>query len=237
MTSSFSFSQRASSAVNSSCTVLRSAFRAPSCLLWSAPVTFSRASTSMATPNCSTRRRRSSTAGGVAPWPMATRAHGRIQQAHRFIGQLPAGDVPIRKPDRIDHGLVQHANAMMLFEGFDQPAHHFDGRGFARLFDLHDLEAAGQGGIVLEVFLVFGPRGGGDRAQLAAGQRRLEQIGGIALSGLTAGADHGVGFVDEQDDRRGRGLHLFDHGSSDGSRIRPSRRRRPAAGPGRACAD
>src|SRR5262249_11949911 len=31
-----------------------------------------------------------------------------------------------------------------------------------------------------------------------------------ALSGLTARADHSMGFVDEQNDRSRRGLHLFD---------------------------
>ena len=70
-----------------------------------------------------------------------------------------------------------------------------------RLLDLDDLEPAGQGGVLLEVFLVFGPGGGGDGPELAAGKGRLEQVGGVALPGLAAGADHGVGLVDEQDDR------------------------------------
>ena len=80
----------------------------------------------------------------------------------------------------------------------------------AGLFDLYDLEAARKGCVLLEVLLVLGPRGGGDGAQLAARESRLEQIGGIALARLAAGADHGVGFVDEEDDRRGGGLDLFD---------------------------
>ena len=76
----------------------------------------------------------------------------------------------------------------------------------ARLLDLHDLEAAGERGVLLEVFLVFGPGRGGDRAQLAARQRRLQQIGRVALPGLAAGADQGVRFVDEQNDRLWDGL-------------------------------
>ena len=80
----------------------------------------------------------------------------------------------------------------------------------ARLFDLHDLEAPRQRGILFEVFLVFGPGGGGDGAQLAARQRRLQQVGGVVLAGLAAGADHGVRFVDEQNDGRRRSLHFFD---------------------------
>ena len=70
------------------------------------------------------------------------------------------------------------------------------------LLDLDDLEPPGQGRVLLEVLLVLGPGGGGDGAQLAAGQGRLEQVGGVALAGLAAGADHRVRLVDEQDDRR-----------------------------------
>lgn len=62
-----------------------------------------------------------------------------------------------------------------------------------------------------EVLLVFAPGGGGDGAQFAARQRRLEQVGRIVLAGLPARADHGVGFVDEQDDGRGALLDLVDH--------------------------
>jgi hypothetical protein len=51
------------------------------------------------------------------------------------------------------------------------------------LLDLDHLEAAGQGGVLLEVLLVLGPGGGGDRAQLAARQGRLEQVGGVVLAG------------------------------------------------------
>ena len=83
-----------------------------------------------------------------------------------------------------------------------EPAHHPDGAVLVGLLDLDDLEPAGEGGVLLEVLLVLGPGGGGDRAELAAGQGRLEQVGGVALAGLAAGADHRVGLVDEQDDRR-----------------------------------
>ena len=42
-------------------------------------------------------------------------------------------------------------------------------------------------------------------------KRRLEQIGGIAGAGRSAGANQGMGFVDEQDDGGRRLLHLVDH--------------------------
>ena len=89
----------------------------------------------------------------------------------------------------------------MLLHQRHHAAQHRRGQRFARLLDLHHLEAPGQCGVLFEVLLVLAPCGGGDGAQLAAGQRRLEQVGGIALPGLAAGADHGVRLVDEQDDR------------------------------------
>ena len=126
---------------------------------------------------------------------------GSIEQADRLVGQLAAGDVAVRQPHGIDDGLVEDAHLVVLLQRGDQAAHHVDGGWLGGLLDFDDLEAPGQGGVFLEVLLVFGPGGGGDGAQFAAGQGRLEQVGGVALAGLAAGADHGVGFVDEQDDR------------------------------------
>jgi hypothetical protein len=60
------------------------------------------------------------------------------------------------------------------------------------------------------VLLVFGPGGGGDGAQFATRQRRLEQIGGIASARRTACADQRMRLVDEQDDRHLRSLDLVD---------------------------
>ncbi len=119
--------------------------------------------------------------GGVAHGD--SRASG-VEQAHRFVGQLPAGDIAIREPHGFDDRFVQDADAMMPLERVDQAAHHFDRGHFARLLDLHDLEPPGQGRVFLEILLVFGPSRGRDRAELAARQRRLEQIGGVALACL-----------------------------------------------------
>ena len=80
-------------------------------------------------------------------------------------------------------------------------AHHEDRLFLAGFADLDDLEAAGQGGVLFDVLLVLGPGGGGHGAQRAAGQGRLEQVGGVARAGRAAGADQRVGLVDEHDDR------------------------------------
>ena len=42
-------------------------------------------------------------------------------------------------------------------------------------------------------------------------KRRLQQIGGVALSRRAAGADHRVRFVDEEDDRPRARLDFLDH--------------------------
>ena len=89
----------------------------------------------------------------------------------------------------------------MLLELRREAAQHVERAGLVRLVDLHELEAARQRRILLEVLLVLGPGRGGDGAQLAARERRLEQVRGVALAGLAAGADHRVRLVDEEDDR------------------------------------
>ena len=69
-----------------------------------------------------------------------------------------------------------------------------------RLVDEDRLEAAGQRGILLDVLAVFVERGGADAMQLAAGQRRLQQVRGVHRAVRLAGADQRVHLVDEQDD-------------------------------------
>jgi hypothetical protein len=66
--------------------------------------------------------------------------------------------------------------------------------------DLDRLEAALERGVLLDVLAVLVERGGADGLQLAAGQHRLEDAGGVdrALGGT--GTDEGVHLVDEQDD-------------------------------------
>ena len=68
-----------------------------------------------------------------------------------------------------------------------------------RLLDHDRLEAALEGGVALDVLAVLVERGRADALELAAGERRLEDVGGVdrALGG--AGPDERVELVDEQD--------------------------------------
>src|SRR5437763_976327 len=136
---------------------------------------------------------------------------GGVDQRYCLVGQLPARDVAGLEPHRLAKRLVEDAHAVMLFERADEAAHHRNRAGFRGLLDLDDLEPPAQRRILLEVFLVFRPGRRRDRAQLAACQRRLQQIGRIALPGLAAGPDHRMRLVDKQDDRARARLDLLDH--------------------------
>ena len=68
------------------------------------------------------------------------------------------------------------------------------------LADEHRLEAPGERRVLLDVLAVLVERGGADAVQLAAGQRRLQHVGGVHRPFRLAGADQRVQLVDEQDD-------------------------------------
>ena len=135
---------------------------------------------------------------------------GGIEQADRLVGKLPCGDVTVRQLDGALDGLFEDSHSVVLLENSGEPAHHANGHIFTGFLDLDHLEPPGEGRILLEILLVFGPGGGGDGSQLTASQGRLEQVGGIPLPGRSAGPDHGMRLVDEENDRRGRALHLGD---------------------------
>ena len=83
-----------------------------------------------------------------------------------------------------------------------------------RVFDVgfaheHDLEAALERGIFFDVLAIFVQRSGADGAQLAAGQRRLQHVGGVNRAFGRARAHQGMQLVDEQNDLALRVFDLF----------------------------
>lgn len=138
------------------------------------------------------------------------RARG-IQQAHRLVRQLPGRDITLRQFHGGFQRFIEHDHLVVLDHGIRHAAQHGDGLFRFRFAHIHRLETAGKGGILFEILAIFRPGGGSDGAQLAAGQRRFQQVGGIAGASRTAGADQRVRFIDEQDDRAGGGFHLVDH--------------------------
>ena len=81
-----------------------------------------------------------------------------------------------------------------------------------RLADEHRLEAALERRVLLDVLAVLVERRGADRAQLAAREHRLEQVGGVHRALGRAGADDRVQLVDEQDDLALGLGDLLEHG-------------------------
>jgi hypothetical protein len=137
------------------------------------------------------------------------RARG-VEHAHRLVRQLAVRQVPVRQPHRGVEAVVGDAHLVVRLERRHHAAQHGQALLFGGLLHLHELEAARQRRVLLEELLVLGPRGGGDRAQLAARERRLQQVGGVVLPGRAAGPDHRVRLVDEEDDRRRGVLDLVD---------------------------
>ncbi len=116
----------------------------------------------------------------------------------------------MRELDGGKHRFIEDAHIVMLLKRSHQSAHHDHALRFARLLHFDHLEATGQGRILLKVLFVFGPCRGGNGAQLTTCQCGLQQVGGVVLAGLSAGADHGVCFIDEQNDGSGRSFYFFD---------------------------
>ena len=89
---------------------------------------------------------------------------------------------------------------MVLLVAVAQALEDLHGLLDRRLLDADLLEAALERAVALQVLAVLVERRRADRLQLAAGERRLEDRGGVdrALGG--AGADEIVELVDEQDD-------------------------------------
>ena len=128
-------------------------------------------------------------------------ARGRlVDQVDRLVGQEAVGDVALGEHRGGDHGRVLDAHAVVDLVALLEPAEDGDRVLDARLADRDRLEAPLERGVLLDVLAVLVERGRADRAQLAAGEHRLQQVGGVhrALGG--ARADDGVQLVHEEDD-------------------------------------
>ena len=126
---------------------------------------------------------------------------GLVDQIDRLVGQETAGDVAVGKLGRRLEGHVGEVtlwwSSYLVPETLeDRDRVSIDGR----LLDTDRLEAAFQGGVLLDVLAVLVERRGAHALELAAGKRGLEDVGGVhrALGG--AGADDRVELVDEEDD-------------------------------------
>ena len=146
--------------------------------------------------------------GGHAP--DAQPAAGLVDEVDGLVRQVPVGDVAVGQVGRGHDGLIGDGDAVVGLVAVPQALEDLDGVGQRRLLHLDGLEAALEGGVLLQVLAVLVEGGGPDGLQLAAGQHGLEDRGGVDGALGRAGADEGVQLVDEQDDVAA-GADLLEH--------------------------
>ena len=158
------------------------------------------------------RRSTSSISVGTEDSSIADPRGGLVDQVDRLVGEEAVGDVAVAEHRGGDQRGVGDADAVVRLVALLEPAQDRDRVLDGRLADVDRLEAALERGVLLDVLLVLVERGGADRAQLAAGEHRLQQVGGVdgALGG--AGADDRVQLVHEQDDLAVGLLDLLEDG-------------------------
>ena len=134
-----------------------------------------------------------------------------VQGVDGLVREGPVGEVAVREADSGLHGLVRIGDMVeFLVMGLQVPE---DLQGFRYVRRIHDdlLEAAVQGPVLLHDLRELVHRRRAHALEFAAGEGRLEHIGGVQAARGPAGAHDGVELVDEQDEVR-VGLGLLDDG-------------------------
>ena len=134
-----------------------------------------------------------------------------VDQIDGLVGQESIGDVAVRQHRRRHQRGVLELHAVMNLVALAQASQDADRVLDRRLADHHGLEAPFQRRVLLDVLPVFVERRGADGVQLAAGEHRLQHVGGVHRPFRRAGPDHGVELVDEQDDLSLRVGDLLQH--------------------------
>ena len=137
---------------------------------------------------------------GVSMRLMRRREPASSMRSMALSGRKPVGDVAVGQVGRGHEGLVGDGDPVVGLVAVAQALQDLDRVGHGGLLDHDLLEAALEGGVLLEVLAVLVERGGADRLQLAAGEHRLQDRRRVdgALGGT--GTHEGVELVDEQDD-------------------------------------
>ena len=124
---------------------------------------------------------------------------GLIEHVDRLVGQEPVLNIAAREGDGgLDCG-VGVAHVMVLLVAVLEACDDLEGVLDRRLPDIHRLEAALEGSVLLDVFAVLLGSGRADDLDLAARKGRLKDRGGVDGPLGRAGADHGVNLVDKED--------------------------------------
>src|SRR5262245_152998 len=133
-----------------------------------------------------------------------------VDEVDRLVGQEPIGDIAARLIDRGLDRVLGVLDVMERLVAILDAEQHLDRLALGRRIDLDRLEAALERTILLDVLAVFRRGRGADAANLAARQRRLEDVGGVERTFVRARTHQRVQFVDEHDDVRVLGQLLHD---------------------------
>src|SRR6185312_9581699 len=139
------------------------------------------------------------------------RSRRLVYKVNRLVRQEAIGDVAVRKRRRRHNRRVLDANFVVRLIALLQSAQNGNRVLHIRLAYKHNLETPLQGRVLLNVFAVFVQRGRANRAQLAAGQRRLQHVGGVNRALRRARANQRMQLVNEENDLPVRVLYLFEN--------------------------
>ena len=122
-----------------------------------------------------------------------------VDQIDRLVGQEAVGNIAVgmryRKVDRLIGVADRMKFLIAVLDSHDDP----DGVFFVRRRHFDGLKTPFQRAVFLDGFAVFGGSGCADALDFAAGERRLENIGGVERAFGRSGADECVQLVDEDD--------------------------------------
>ena len=136
--------------------------------------------------------------GGSAGRAQPDAAGGLVDQVDRLVGQVAVGDVADRQVSGRADRVVGDLDLVVLLVARADAEQDVDRLLERRLLDHHRLEAALERGVALDVLAVLVERRRADALQLAARQRRLEDVRRVDRALGRAGTDERVQLVDEQ---------------------------------------
>ena len=137
---------------------------------------------------------------------------GLVDHVDGLVRHVPIIDVARSQLGRCTQRLVTVLDVVMLLETPLEPAQDADGVLHRRLAHVDLLEAALQGGVLLDVLAVLVQGGRADQAQLAAGEHRLDHVAGVhrGLAGRARADDRLARATGEHDDARAAGEEVVD---------------------------
>src|ERR1700730_3670624 len=122
---------------------------------------------------------------------------GFVVQVDGFVRVELVGNVAVRKIDRVSQGVIGITDSVKFFVALAHSADDLDGFFLVGRGHFYGLEAALEGAVFLDGLAIFAGGRGANALDFAAGERRLENIGGVQRAFRGTGADERVQFVDE----------------------------------------